>query len=239
MTNFEENGMFEEEKEARTYCAIKEAKIAIKSSKEDKKAQAIKYLNDDDEECFSYYRMYSKITGKLVDIRTRDGKFQKELCITLTNDKGDLVELQMGLYTSYARDFMKRLPSTNLNEEVVINPFKIKQEKSEFFNHFCLIKQKNEQGKLVSCKSHYTKDEPNGLPAWEKTKVKGKESWNQDKQTEFLEEMVSNDVLPVIKGNAVAEEAYVENLEGEEGNFEQEDEEIEFTTDPDDLEPGI
>lgn len=59
----------------------------------------------------------------------------------------------------------------------------------------------NQDGKAV--KWFWTKDNPGELPSLKKVKIKGKETWDDSDQIEFLQAYIKNEFLPKLNGNVI------------------------------------
>lgn len=153
------------------------------------------------------YEFYDEISGKLAKVYCYDKEFGagKEIemfVITLINSEGNKESVTMPFNSNYAQSFIKRLEGIDLNSEIVIKTFKIKdKEKSaekgkEIFNELCLPYQKNKKGELESVKNLYTKDSENKIPeATTKTvKEKGKSVTKYDftAQKEALRDIIKS-----------------------------------------------
>lgn len=151
---------------------------------------------------------YDSFTGKLVNIRTRDGDYGKTWEFDF-KDKAEVYTLQLPYSNSFSKGILKILPNVDLTKEMKVQP-----------------SQKEEDGKTKSSifisqggttlKHKYTKDNPNGMPPMEMIVVKGKETWDDTKQLEFLYEMVQKDIIPNLpKESAPADTTPKSGLEAE------------------------
>lgn len=134
-------------------------------------------------------------TGKLINIRTRDGSYGKSWEFDF-KDAEEVYTLQLSFSNSYATNLLKILPNADLTKEMKIQPSeKIEdgKKKSSLF-----ISQDG-----VTLKHAYTKDNPNGMPPMEQVTVKGQQVWDDSKRLVFLEEMVKSTILPKLPREAV------------------------------------
>jgi hypothetical protein len=129
---------------------------------------------------------YDNLSGMLIGVEFRDGDYGKEIHF-LVEDGIDVYKLQCPFSSAIAKSFVSRLPNCKLKEPIEIRTGWDK-EKEKGFSY---IKQ---DGKTVP--SAYSKDNPNGLPPMIKQKVKGKETWDDSDQLEFLEKMLAKDIIP-------------------------------------------
>lgn len=135
-----------------------------------------------------YEVFYDSFTGKLINIRTRDGEYGKTWEFDF-RDGGEVYTLQLSYSNSYATNFLKILPNIDLNKEMKVQPSqKIEDGKTK---SSLFISQDG-----VTLKHAYTKDAPNGLPQMEQVTVKGQLVWDDTKRLEFLQAMVDHDILP-------------------------------------------
>jgi hypothetical protein len=145
-----------------------------------------------------YYKGWK---GQITAIAVREHEeFGKFWNITLTDDEGEAI-LQMNYSSGYAAAFLKMLPNVDLTCDVVISP------------NLKVVDGKNKTSLFITqhgqpVKWFYTKDNPNGLPALKKIKVKGKETWDDSDMMEFLEKMVNTEIVPKLpKGRTIGADA--------------------------------
>ncbi len=137
---------------------------------------------------------HDSFTGKLLDIRTRDGEYGKSWEFDF-KDGAEVYTLQLSYSNSYATNILKMLPNIDLTKEMKLQPSqKIEDGKTK---SSLFISQ---DGKTL--KHAYTKDIPNGLPPMEQVQVKGQMVWDDSKRLTFLEEMVKRDILPKLPKEA-------------------------------------
>lgn len=139
---------------------------------------------------------YDSFTGKLVNIRTRDGEYGKSWEFDF-KDGAEIYTLQLSYSNSYATNILKMLPNIDLTKEMKVQPAqKIEDGKTK---SSLFISQ---DGKTL--KHAYTKDAPNGLPQMEQVTVKGQLVWDDTKRLAFLDEMVTRDILPKLPKDTAA-----------------------------------
>ena len=134
--------------------------------------------------------LYDTLEGKITGIQFKDGEYGTQLIISLVNDE-DVAHLQMPLSSSPASGFLKALPNVNADELV---RFKPKMEEKDGKRKTSLFLSQNGQG----VKWYWTKDNPGELPSMKKIKVKGKETWDDSDQIDYLKAYVSDMFLPKI-----------------------------------------
>ena len=134
--------------------------------------------------------LYDTLEGKITGIQFKDGEYGTQLIISLVNDE-DVAHLQMPLSSSPASGFLKALPNVNADELV---RFKPKMEEKDGKRKTSLFLSQNGQG----VKWYWTKDNPGDLPSMKKIKVKGKETWDDSDQIDYLKAYVTDTFLPKI-----------------------------------------
>ena len=131
---------------------------------------------------------HDNFTGKLIDIKTRDGEYGKTWNFHF-KDKEDVYILQLSYSNSFSTAFLKMLPNIDLTKEMKVSP-SVKEvdgkKKSSLF-----VNQDD-----TAIKHAYTMAEPNGMPDMEQITVKGEKVWDDTKRMEFLEAMVQKDIMP-------------------------------------------
>lgn len=137
---------------------------------------------------------YDSFTGKLLNIRTRDGEYGKSWEFDF-RDSGETYTLQLSYSNSYATNLLKILPNVDLTKEMKIQPSQKIEDGKTKSSLFV-----SQDGKTL--KHAYTKDVPNGLPQMEQVQVKGQMVWDDSKRLEFLQEMVETKILPQLPQDA-------------------------------------
>jgi len=148
---------------------------------------------------------YDYLDGVILDIGVKEheeyGKFWN---IVLKDSKGIIQNLQFSYSSGYAMGFLKALPNVDLSKELKIIPNAKKDgDKTKttiFINQF-----------EKSIKWHFTRENPNGLPLLKKIKIKGKETWDDTDVMEFLESMVTNEILPKISNEIATSDGEQKN----------------------------
>jgi hypothetical protein len=142
-----------------------------------------------------YEKFFKALKGRIVKIDTKEGEYGKFWVVTLQDDSGVNEVLQFQYSSGYANGFLKALPNVDLGSDVVIAPnMQVDGDKKKTTIFL------TQHGTPV--KWFYTKDNPNGLPALQKVKVKGKETWDDSDAMEFLENMVNTQIKPKLRGAA-------------------------------------
>jgi hypothetical protein len=135
-----------------------------------------------------YEKFHDSFTGKLTDIKVKDGTYGKTWNFYFT-DKKDTYILQLSYSNSFATAFLKMLPNIDLTKEMKISP-SVKEvdgkNKSSLFV--------NQDGQSI--KHAYTMENPNGMPDMEQVEIKGEKVWDDTKRLVFLQKMVDTEILP-------------------------------------------
>lgn len=149
---------------------------------------------------------HDSFTGKLINIRTRDGEYGKSWEFDF-RDSEDIYTLQLSYSNSYATNLLKILPMADLTQEMKIQPSqKIVDGKAK---SSLFVSQNG-----VTLKHAYTKEKPNGLPPMEQKTVKGQLVWDDTERLAFLHAMVERDILPKLPKDALATAGSVEMESG-------------------------
>jgi hypothetical protein len=142
---------------------------------------------------------HDSFTGKLVNIRVRDGEYGKSWNFDF-KDGGEIYTLQLPYSNSSAVNLLKILPNADLAKEMKVQPsMKIEDnvKKTSIF-----VSQDG-----VTLKHAFTKDNPNGMPDLKKVVVSGKEVWDDTDRLAFLQKMVDEQILPKLPGRQEAQAA--------------------------------
>jgi hypothetical protein len=130
---------------------------------------------------------YDKLSGILTGIEFREGDYGREIHFCI-EDCPDTYRLQLPFSSKVAKSIIMRLPNCDLSAPLDIHTGWDKEKESTF----AWIVQNG--SKVLSA---YTKENPGGLPPMEQIKVKGKDTWDDSKQLEFLDAMLKKDILPL------------------------------------------
>ena len=165
-----------------TYLTIVGGKISQRVPEGTDGAIARKLKNGPNEGSEVYELQYGSVTGKITGGSVESGDYGDQVAIEIADGKESYV-LKLPWNSKLRDAFVKRVPNIDVTEELEIICFPDKQDKSPVM----LIKQK---GGFV--KFAYTKDNPNGLPAPTKKKLRGKEEWDWTETESFLWEVASS-----------------------------------------------
>lgn len=139
--------------------------------------------------------LFDSLEGVITNITFKDGEYGTQLLVSIDND-GERATLQMPLSSSPSMAFLKALPNVDVSKAVKISP---KMQEVDGKRRTSLFV--NQDGKAV--KWFWTKDNPGQLPNLKKVKIKGKETWDDSDQIEFLQDYVKTQILPKLNGALV------------------------------------
>lgn len=167
-------------------------------------------------------KFYDSFTGKLVDIKTKDGAYGKSWIFDF-KDNGEVYHLQLSYSNSFATALLKMLPNCDLTKEMKVSPSTKEVDGKNKSSLFI-----NQGGDAI--KHAYTKDKPNGMPDMEQVVVKGQTVWDDTKRIEFLHNMVMTTITPKLEGTPETAtkgddlDAFADSLKGGEAPATSEDE---------------
>lgn len=137
--------------------------------------------------------LYDSMEGVITNVTFRDGEYGTQLIVTVNND-GEIANLQMPLSSNPSGCFLKALPNIDVTKPVKFSP---KMEEKDGKRKTSLFLSQDGKG----IKWYWTKDNPGELPPLKKIKVKGKETWDDSEQIEYLQNYVKNEFLKKIGGS--------------------------------------
>lgn len=149
--------------------------------------------------------LYDSLDGRITGISFKDGDYGQQLLIQVEAD-GQRATLQMPLSSSPASGFLKALPNINADIPVKFSP---KMQEVDGKRRTSLFL--SQAGKGI--KWFWTKDNPGDLPPMKKIKVKGKETWDDSEQIEYLMAYVKDKFLPKLAGGNEGESTISEDSE--------------------------
>jgi len=152
-----------------------------------------------------FEKYYDRLTGKLVDIKTKEAPFGKMWEFSFKNNE-DVYILSLGYSNGYAKTLLKCLPNINLSEPFTISPSQKEEEGKTKSTLFV-----NQNGEAI--KWAYTREVPNGMPPMTQIKVKGVDTWDDTDILIFLENMVKTQILPNLDKSEVVAEAENSNID--------------------------
>jgi hypothetical protein len=127
---------------------------------------------------------YDSLTGYVKGISTKETEYGKFWVINVNDGESDYT-LSTNYSGGYAVSFLKAIPNADLSRVMTITP-KIMVD-GDKRNSVMFI---NQDGKGL--KHYWTKDNPGQLPNLEKIKIKGKDTWDDTKRLEYLENFVKD-----------------------------------------------
>jgi hypothetical protein len=127
---------------------------------------------------------YDSLTGYVKGISTKETEYGKFWVINVNDGESDYT-LSTNYSGGYAVSFLKAIPNADLSRVMTITP-KIMVD-GDKRNSVMFI---NQDGKGL--KHYWTKDNPGALPNLEKIKIKGKDTWDDTKRLEYLENFVKD-----------------------------------------------
>ena len=167
-----------------------------------------------------FEKFYDNFTGKLVDIYVKDGTYGKTWNFVF-QDTADTYTLQLSYSNSFSTAFLKMLPNIDLTKEMKVSPSS-KEVDGKNKNSLFI----NQDGKAL--KHAFTRDNPNGMPDIEQTKIKGVMVWDDTKRLEWLEKMVNKDIKPKLPGVAEIDQKEAEPVIAPEGEKQIDTDDIPF-----------
>jgi len=141
-----------------------------------------------------YEKFYDSFTGRLLDIKVREGSYGKTWNFTF-QDKEELYTLQLSYSNSFATALLKQLPNVDLTKEMKISPSTKEVDGKNRSSLFI-----NQDGRTL--KHAYTRDNPGGMPDMEQITINGSLVWDDTKRLVFLQNMVDTTILPQLAGTA-------------------------------------
>lgn len=159
----------------RVYLNIKEGELAMKKD--------------------GQTHLFDHVSGVITDLSIQDGKFGKELHVTLT-DGPETYILQMKFDGGYSRSFLMAIKNTDLKRPVMLVP-KYRVEGERKLASLLIIQDQK------GVKWFYTKENPRDCPQPVQVKYKGQLQWDNTDQMLFLEKLVLNDIKPLLVPAAI------------------------------------
>lgn len=103
------------------------------------------------------------VVGRLTDVRTKDGKFGKEINVTLTDEDGVGQVIGFGAKASHTRTFFRRVGGVLLDKDVMLSAFSGTPYQSEEYGEVTpthiSLKQQDPTGSWESVADQYTKEQ--------------------------------------------------------------------------------
>lgn len=157
--------------------------------------------------------MFNELSGQITNIEMHEGNFGNNLQVTFTDADGD-VTLSIGTNTSFGEDFMKKLPSIDMTQDVVVKPYNFTDDRGKNMKGLSITQGDKKIENFFWDKEK--KESINGMP-----KPKGDTSkYNKDKWkiyfTEvkiFLEEYVTEKFANKVEKADTTASAVMEDLD--------------------------
>ena len=188
-----------ENREGGKYITIYDGKFAVRVP--EGTPGAVSRVNKEERTVHELF--YDSVTGKLINIRKREGGKYGPTWEFDFVDGGEVYTLQLSYSNSYATNILKMLPNVDLTKEMKVQPSQKIEDGKKKSSLFI-----SQDGKTL--KHAYTKDAPNGMPPMVQVMVKGQPQWDDTDRLIFLEEMVNRDILPKLPKDAAAAPAATE-----------------------------
>lgn len=129
--------------------------------------------------------LYNSVTGRILEIGTRENKFGEQECFIVLDDMGERYQLQLKQNGSYFRAFASMAQNINVDSPLEFIPV-LKEENGK--KNVGLILKQGEQ----VVKWAHTKKEPNGMPEPEvMTKKSGEKVYDWSERDAFLVDKVN------------------------------------------------
>lgn len=144
---------------------------------------------------------YDQVEGLVTNLRYKDEEYegtpQRKMVVTL-NDGSDTYQLSLNVETANYSSLVSFFKNVDLTKSLTLHP-KMEvsnKEGKEVKRHSVLVSQDG-----VYAKGYFTKDNRYGMPDWAKVKVGAKIVTDKSATTEFLENFVNENFVPVVNGN--------------------------------------
>lgn len=177
-----------EKNNSSTFLSIGDGKITkrVKLPTADSTARTLKDGKTVHEE------IYDSVSGIITEIKTHEHPSFGRFWNVQIQDGEDAYTLQMNYSGGYSSAFLKMLPNVDFTKRIRFSPsLKMDGLKKKVTLY---LSQDGEPLKWA-----FTKDNPGALPPMVQIKVKGVLTWDDSAMMEFLENMVTNEILPKLK----------------------------------------
>lgn len=143
-----------------------------------------------------YELQYTDVTGYLVNIGTREGKYGKEWVLAI-DDGIEIFQMSLPYSSGNANGLLFALPNINFSKPIKFVPWykEVMGDDNKMKKKSCLYLHQDDQ----TVPWYYSKDEPNGLPPLVKVVFKGQEQWDDTERMIFLDKMVRDEAMINIK----------------------------------------
>ncbi len=188
---------------------IFDGKFAIRCK--ENTANAVKRTNKLGKEVHElhYESLSNVIITSITKVDNKDYGFGWEIGLSEADEQFILNLPYSGRQTN---GLFRRLPNIDLKSPITLNSYKIEDDKKpDTYKTFLTVYQ---GGKKVD--TYFTKENPNGLPQLEIIKVKGKDTWDDTKQMEFIEKMINTEIVPKLSAKVEQPKPMVEDFSSQE-----------------------
>lgn len=144
---------------------------------------------------------FTELEGTITNMYFKDDVFNgqpiRKLYVAVA-DESEVSIINMSVNSSNFSSFVNFAKNADLTKPLSLVPVykMVSKNGVDKPNSSMLIEQ---NGKFI--KSYFTKDSKNGLPEMKQVKINGKIEWDKTDFTEFLENIVTSEFIPVVKGN--------------------------------------
>lgn len=141
-----------------------------------------------------YGELYGLITGMRYKDEEYEGAPLRKLILTIV-DGDETYQLGLNVESQNYSSLVSFLRNVDLTKPITLHP-KIEagnKDGRDFKRHSILVSQNG-----TYSKGFFTKDKPNGLPAWKTVKVGKKTVVDKTDYLQFLEEFVTRNYIPVV-----------------------------------------
>lgn len=151
-----------------------------------------------------------QITGQLIDCKIKNGNYGKEfqLIFDVTEDEHSPEFYALDFkFNSSGKTLLKRLPNIDLSQDLALVCYTIDdvKKKGEPVKNYYAVPYQGEISKAGKVQPAYTRETPNGFPELKQIKVKGKNTWDDSDQLEFMENLIDSTNWPGMPGEAPSE----------------------------------
>lgn len=108
--------------------------------------------------------------------------------IQISDDRNYVIEVPLS--SGWAKSFLNKAENIHYGKPVELKPYSIEDKETKKIRHFITPYQEGEKVESV-----YTKENPGKLPGMKKTKLKGKETWDDSDQIGYY----LNTIIPAIQ----------------------------------------
>lgn len=134
------------------------------------------------------YEPFDHISGMITNVGTHEGRFGKELHITIQDDADEFL-LQVKFDSGYSRGFLMAIKNADLSLPVVLVP---KYEEKDSKKKSTLFINQNGKGVRWA----WVKDNPGDLPPMKQVTLKGEKVWDNTDEMNYLEKMLLEEIKP-------------------------------------------